>query len=908
MTLTLGSRLGPYEITSALGVGGMGEVYRAHDTKLNRDVAIKVLLPTVANDPDRLARFSREAQVLASLNHPQIAQIHGLEEANGVRALVMELVEGPTLADRIARGPIPTDEALLIARQIADALEAAHEQGIIHRDLKPANIKVREDGTVKVLDFGLAKALDPTTSSSLNATMSPTLSIHATQAGIILGTAAYMSPEQARGKPVDKRADIWAWGVVLYEMLTGAPAFGSENIPDVMANVLTKDPNWLALPASTPASVRRLLTRCLERDGKRRLRDIADARLDIEEALDHPRAVPIDSIERIPSSSSRMTSTVVGLVAVVAMLVGAVGAIVIMRSRGVVRTAASEVVSFTVSLPPGATLSTIAPAAVLSPDGRHLVIVGREDASDVGSRTLFLRTASDITPRKIRGTDRAMRPFFSPDGRWIGFFRFEGNALMKIPLQGGAPETIARVNGTGDPTIHGADWGTDGTIVFGQRSGTSGFMGLSRVSASGGTPTELLSPDLARGEEYGWPQWLPGGEYLLFSIERRGGQATGAVAVLSIKTGQKRVLVEDAAYGRLADTEHLLFVRGGNLVAATFNQTRLEISGEPIVVQPDIGYQPGSASADFTLAAASGSAAMVFRDPRYIDPSSLVWVDRQGRGTPTEAVERGFRQPRLSPDGQRLLVDIRDSRSRDIWIYDFRLSQLSRVTTDEGETPIWSPDGSSVAWAGRADGKYHVVLKRSDGSDVERRIWSTDEHIHLNDWAPDGQSLLLNATHGQQHTLVEVTLQPQVSTRPFRKSKSNEYGATISPDGRRVAFVSDESGPAEVFLTARNGVGKVQVSSGGGTEPVWSRDGRELFYRSGRRLMSVAAGTAALDFGPSRLLFDGPYITSNDRAPSYAVSPDGQRFLMMQPVRAAGAEVVVTLNWLEELKKRIATK
>ncbi|HJZ70313.1 MAG TPA: hypothetical protein VKE51_01160 [Vicinamibacterales bacterium] len=394
----------------------------------------------------------------------------------------------------------------------------------------------------------------------------------------------------------------------------------------------------------------------------------------------------------------------------------------------------------------------------------------------------------------------------------------------------------------------------------------------------------------------------------MFSIERRGGQ-TGAVAVLSTRTGQKRVLVEDAAYGRLADTGHLLFVRGGDLLGTTFNQSRLEISGESIVVQPGIGYQPGSASADFTFAAASGSAAMVFRDSRYIDQSSFVWVNRQGRGTPTELVERGFRQPRLSRDGQRLLVDIRDGRSRDISIYDFRRSQLSRLTTDEGETPMWSPDESSMAWAGGADGKYHILLKRSDGSDAEHRIWSTDEHIHLNAWTPDGKSLLVNATHGQRQTLVEVTLQPSISARPFRESKFNEYGAAISPDGRRVAFVSDEAGHADVYLTARNGVGKVQVSSAGGTEPVWSGDGRELFYRSGRRLMSVATGTAALDVGPSRLLFDGPYITSSEgRDPSYAVSPDGQRFLMMQPVRAEGAEVVVTLNWLEELRTRMLAK
>jgi Tol biopolymer transport system component len=910
MALSTGTRLGVYEVTALIGEGGMGQVYRARDTKLNRDVALKILPDAFASDPDRLARFTREAQTLAALNHANIAHIHGLEETGGVRALVMELVEGEDLAQRIARGAIPVAEAVSIARQIAEALEAAHEQGIVHRDLKPANIKVKADGTVKVLDFGLAKALQPSGSDGASGlTQSPTITTPAmTMRGVILGTAAYMSPEQARGKAVDKRADIWAFGCVLFEMLTGVQAFGGETISDVMANLLARDPSWTALPASTPASIRRLLARSLERDPKRRLHDIADARLDIEEALDHPRGSVIDPASQAPSPSSSATLTVVGLVALVALLVGTVGTFLILRGRGGLAAAAPEVVRFAVTLPPEATLSPIAPAAVLSPDGRHLVIVGREDPTDVGSNALFLRAASDITPRKIRGADRSMRPFFSPDGRWIGFFRFDGNTLMKIPLEGGAPETIARVNGTGDQTIQGADWGTDGTIVFAQRSGTSGFMGLSQVPASGGTPTELLSPDLARGEEYGWPQWVPGGEYVLFSINKQDGQH--AVAILSIKTRQKRVLVENAAYGRLTPAGHLLFVRGSDLLATSFHAPWLEISGESTIVQPGIGYQGGSASADFTVAAASGAAAMIFRDPAFQDPSSFVWVDRQGRVAPTSAPERGFRQPRLSPDGQRLLVDIRDARSRDIWIYDFRRSLLSGLTRTQGETPVWSPDGSSIAWVRTADGKFHVQLKRTDESEAEQRIWSTDDHTHVNAWAPDGRSLLLNVTHGQRHTLVEVTLQPPVSVRPFRESKFNQYGAAISPDGHRVAFVSDESGQAEVYLTTRSGMGKEQVSSAGGTEPVWSHDGRELFYRSGRRLMKVTTAAAgSLDFGPSQLVFDGPYRTGG-RDPSYAISPDGQRFLMMRPVTngAAGAEVVVTLNWLEELKKRMATK
>jgi serine/threonine protein kinase len=399
MSLLAGARLGVYEVTALIGEGGMGQVYRARDTTLNRDVALKILPDAFASDPDRLARFTREAQTLAALNHANIAHIHGLEETGGIRALVMELVEGEDLAQRIAHGAIPIAEALPIAKQIAEALEAAHEQAIVHRDLKPANIKVKADGTVKVLDFGLAKALNPeATGATADAALSPTITAPAmTMRGVILGTAAYMSPEQARGKGVDKRADIWAFGCVLFEMLTGRQAFGGDTISDALANVLGKDPNWPALPGSTPASIRRLLARCLERDGKRRLHDIADARLDIEEELDHPRGVVIDPADRAPSSWSRVTPTMVGVVAAVALLVGAVGAIVIVRSRGVVAAPAPEVVRFAVSLPPGTTLSSLVPAAVPSPDGRHLVIVGREDPTSQLARSaapIDLRTLS----------------------------------------------------------------------------------------------------------------------------------------------------------------------------------------------------------------------------------------------------------------------------------------------------------------------------------------------------------------------------------------------------------------------------------------------------------------------------------------------------------------------------------
>jgi serine/threonine protein kinase len=942
MSLAPGTRLGPYEVSTLLGAGGMGEVYRARDTKLHRDVAPKVLPASLAADVDRLARLRREAQLLAALNHPHIAQIYGFEDSGATHALVMELVEGETLAERLsavasgfsrtdaprAKGSdlrasgasaghagLSRDEAVASARQIVDALEAAHEQGIVHRDLKPANIKVRADGEVKVLDFGLAKfgagwtggagSVDGNVAqgfSPANMSQSPTIMPPAqTMGGVILGTAAYMSPEQARGKAVDKRTDIWAFGCVLFEMLAGAQAFGGETVSDSIANVLGKDPDWNALPASTPASVRRLMTRCLERDPKRRLHDIADARLDLEEAIGQKTTEPPRSNL---SSPSRMTPAVVGLVAGVALLVGAAGASVALRNRGAVSAPASEVVRFTVSLPPGVALEPSAPAAVISPDGRHLVIVGRDNPSDQQSDALFLRSAGDVIVKKIKGTEHAFRPFFSPDGRWIGFFRYVGGALMKIPVDGGVPIAIAPVNSSSPQVLVGADWGSDGTIVFAQRGPTSDPIGLWRVSALGGSPTELLLPDATRGElQYRWPQFVDA-EHVMFDIRRQNG--SDAVAIVSMKTGQKHVVVENATYGRVTPSGHFLFMRGGNLLAATLTQGG-EINGEPLPAQQGIGYDPGTRGVDFTLATASGAAAMVVRSPAgYTGSSTMVWVDRKGQATGTAAPDRGFRQPQLSPDGQRVLVGV-DGATRDVWLFDFRRDLLSRLTTDSSssdETPLWSPDGLSVAWTGNRDGRPSVLMRRVDGSNAERRVWSADEHLHLNAWAPDGR-LLIEATRGPQRVLLELTVEPEIRARPFLESKFSQYGAAVSPDGRRVAFVAEQGGEAQVFLTTRSGTGRVQVSSGGGNEPVWSRDGREPFFRSGPRLMSAAVTTgAALEVGHARALFEGTY-RAGGREPSYAVSPDGQRFLMLRPVAPSpsSSEVVVTLNWLEELKR-----
>ena len=678
--LSAGKKLGPYEIVAALGAGGMGEVYRARDTKLHRDVAIKVLLPTVANDPDRLARFSREAQVLASLNHPNIAHIHGLEETDGVTALVLELVEGEDLAQRLARGAIPLDEALPIAKQIADALEAAHEQGIIHRDLKPANIKVRADGTVKVLDFGLAKAVDPAGVSSANAMNSPTLSMHATQAGIILGTAAYMSPEQARGKAVDRRADIWAFGVVVYEMLSGQRAFDGDTITDVIAAVVTREPTWAALPADTPVAIGRLLRRCLMKAPEKRLPHIGVARIEIDDAIANPETQESAASPARPSARNHVS--VIGMTIALGTAIVS-GAAVWLLSRPA--PSPRPVVRLQATLPATTPLAIdqFTQDLALSPDGTHLAYVAGAQAQ------LYVRALdrNDATP--LPGIVGVRGPFFSPDSEWIAFF--QQAELKKVSIRGGPAATICQNCAAGN---RGGTWGADDTIIF---SATGGSSGLLRVPAAGGEVVTLVKPDTQHGEQgYAWPELLPGGQRVLFTILSIGSIDTALIAIHDLKTGVHHTVLRGGSDARFVAPGYLVYAVAGTLRAIAFDRNGLAVGGNGIQVLEHV-LTKATGGADFSVSR-DGSLAYVSGEAE--SAQTLAWIDRQGHEEPLGVPPRSYVLLRLSPDGQRVALDVRDQEN-DIWIWEFARRVLTRLTFDRAtdQYPVWTPDSRRIVFA-----------------------------------------------------------------------------------------------------------------------------------------------------------------------------------------------------------------
>ena len=652
----------------------MGQVFRARDTKLDRDVAIKILPDAFAHDADRLARFQREAKTLASLNHPNIAAIHGLEESGGVTALVMELVEGDDLSQRIARGAIPLDEALSIAKQIAEALEAAHEQGIIHRDLKPANIKVRPDGTVKVLDFGLAKAMEPTGALSASKSMSPTITTPAmTQAGMILGTAAYMSPEQARGKSVDKRADIWAFGCVLYEMLTGRRAFDGEDVSDTLASVLRSEPDWSLIPPGVSPTVRLYLRRCLARDPSQRIHDIGDMRLALEGALD----VPLESAApaATPVSRAKRTIAIAGSVAGVAIVAAVLGG----AGTRLLSPAKSPSVVRLVVIPPNGT--SISPTqgdgdVAVSPDGSQIAFVN----VDQGNIRLYVRRLDQLNAIRLDGVVSPRFPFFSPDGAWIGFF--DAGALKRISANGGPPVSITPIKGIG----RGATWGADGTIVF----ATTDSTGLMRVSATGGEPTMLTTP--GQGDDHILPQFLPGGKAVLFSIRPQASPTSGIqIALFHFDSGAVTTLLPGASHANYASSGHLVYGSERAIRAIRFDLDTLSVRGNPVPVVDRVVTKTLGA-ANFALAS-NGTLVYEAGDPTSSADRSLVWVNREGREEALPAPRRSYVYPRISPDGKRVAFDIRDQQN-DIWMWDFARETLSRLTFDPGlnRAIAWTPD------------------------------------------------------------------------------------------------------------------------------------------------------------------------------------------------------------------------
>jgi len=892
MPLATGTRLGPYEIISPLGAGGMGEVYRARDSKLNRDVALKVLPDQFALDPDRLARFRREAQVLASLNHPNIAGIYGLEDAGGFGALVLELVEGPTLADRIAQGSIPLDAALPIARQIAEALEAAHERGIIHRDLKPANIKVRPDGTVKVLDFGLAKALEPSHGPA-DVSQSPTITSPAmTRMGVILGTAAYMSPEQAKGRAADKRSDVWAFGCVLYEMLTGKRAFGGDDVSDTMAFILTKDPDWIGLPANTPGSIRRLLRRCLEKDRTRRLADVADARIEIDEALTAPDA----ELAGVPGVSrgrrERIAWSVAGVLAVL-LVIALIPATLYIR-RPVAEPLPTR---FEIQTPPTSNPTSFA----LSPDGRQLAFV----ATAEGAPRLWVRPLDQVTTQTLGGTEGASYPFWAPDGRAIGFFA--GGKLKRIDLAGGTPQVLADA-----PSERGGTWNRDGVIVF----APAAFSPLMRVAATGGTPVAVTR--LVAGEgSHRWPQFLPDGRRFLFSMGF-GRSATHGVYVGALAGGEPTRVLEAETAAQYAPPGALLLVRQGVLVALGFDETRGVVSGEPIPVAQAVGSDLGVARGTFSVSA----TGVLAHRAGGAELRQLVWVDRAGtvRGTVGPPDENALGNPELAPDGRRVAVQRSVQGNVDVWLIEVGRGVPSRFTFDasaDGE-PLWSPDGRRVGFRSTRSAAMDLFEKPASGAADEQSLLVTAEPKTPLAFSPDGRLLLY--VNQDPKTGADLWALPVGESKGDRKpfpvvqTAFDEAAGQFSPDGRWLAYQSNESGPVEVYVRPFPGPGgKSQVSMAGGNQPRWRPDGKELFYVApDGRLMAVSIGVGAdkqtLETGAPVPLFatrlaSGSGITGVVTKPQYAVAPDG-RFLMNVAVEeATGSPITVVLNWDAELKK-----
>jgi len=904
-SLEPGTCLGPYRIERFLAAGGMGEVYRAHDTRLGREVALKILPDSFTHDPERLARFRREAHVLAALNHPHIGAIYGLEEAGGRQFLVLEFVDGETLADRLTRGRLPVDEALGAARQIADALEAAHEKGITHRDLKPANIALTSDGTVKVLDFGLAKATEAEARPSVDRTTSPTITSPAmmTGVGVLLGTAAYMSPEQARGKAADKRSDVWAFGCVLYEMLTGKRAFEGDDVADTLAAVLRGEPDWDAVPADVPPYVRTLVRHCLEKNRAARIGDIAAARFVLAHgaSLEGGRATAATA----PGVTSRWRHALpwAGVGALATGLLLMLGVWALWRQKPVTA-------PMRISVELGADVSLAntdgGAATIVSPDGTVIAFVGR--MADDGRSQLYVRRLDQLQAMPLAGTDNAQSPFFSPDGQWVGFFA--GGKLKKIAVTGGAAVTLCD-----SPAGRGGTWDDDGTIVFSPNI-TLGTR-LLRVSSTGGTPAPLEPSADGETAQARWPQILPGGRAVLFTSSPIAAAFDDAnLVVQPLPSGAPKVIQRGAFYGRYVSSGHLLYVHDGTLWAAPFDLDRMAVTGPPA---PAIDGVTSNAANGGAQVAVSVSGTLVYLPGPGTDGIPIHWMDREGKTTPLRSAAAPWTAPQFSPDGRRLALQIRAGSSADIWVYEWARDTLTRLTSVRGVKPVWTPDGRRIVFASEGNnGKNELYWQRADGVGDAQRLTDSPNGKLPASWHPSGKFLAFAELN--QQTNFDVLILPMEGNETsgwkagqptvFLNSRFDEQEPRFSPDGRWIAYQSNESGRSEVYVRPYPGPGgKWQISTGGGLYPTWSRTAHELFYGTPAQQIMVSAyeveGDAFRAVKP-RLWSDGRYRSRGAFRP-FDLHPDGKRFALAPATPApAGAKqdhVTVIFNVFDELRR-----
>jgi Tol biopolymer transport system component len=894
----IGRTLAHYRITAAIGAGGMGEVYRAADTKLGRDVAIKVLPAEVAQDPERLARFEREAKLLASLNHPNIAAIYGLEEADGKPFLALELVEGEDLKERLARGAIPINEALEIAEQIAEALEEAHSKGIVHRDLKPANVKVTPEGKVKVLDFGLAKAWGGDAgsgASSIDLSQSPTLARTGTLAGVILGTAAYMSPEQASGKSVDKRADIWSFGVVLFEMLSGRAPFAGETPSEVMAAVIKEEPAWDRLPAGCPPTITRLIRRCLRKKPRERLQDVGDARLEIQEQLAGTTveaAISPGDIDERGRAERRSRSRERWIWAAALVVVAGLASFLAHR-LSTLAPAPGRAAHFVLDTPEGLSAPDWG-APAISPDGSQVVFAA--SGSD-GRARLWTRPLDAPGVRPMAGTEGASSPFWSPDGRSLAFFA-EGE-IRNLSLATGTVQTIGTLP---QAATVGGTWGQDGTLLF--STGGAGAR-IYAVPAGGGEVRPLTTHDTSRGEiGHWWPQFLPDGRRFLFVVGSSDEETGLYVASLDQPDGRRRIQ-PGLARTLYAAPGYLLFVRDGTLLARPFDAARVNLTGKPATVTQSVAawtVNPGwgwfSASASGTLAYLEGQATRAFE---------LTWFDRKGTKLGTVGKPRPYGQIALSPDGKRVAAELADGGASDIWTIDVARGVATRQTFDAASNrdPVWSPDGRELAFRSSREGSPRLYRKAVQGNAPASPLGRGLSNVYSEFWSAPAKGILYVTGSENSHAFGLVPSDGHAEPVTILKTKFEIDEPQTSPDGRWLAYDSLESGRWEVYVEPFRAEGeRVRVSTEGGGQPRWRSDGREIFYVSpDGRLMAVDVRATGdhVEVGLPKALLAG--VDSDPTADHYAATADGQRFLVPVPVgEDAGTRIHVVTNWTSLLK------